>query len=32
MNDYEFYISTDKSKLDLKVIKELLKQTYWAVE
>lgn len=32
MNNYEYYISTDKSKLNIEAIKSLLKQSYWANE
>lgn len=32
MNNSEYYVSTDKSKLDVKKIKQLLSQSYWANE
>lgn len=32
MNNLEYYISTDKSKLNIETIKSLLKQSYWANE
>lgn len=32
MDNYEFYISTDKAELNFEAIKALLKQTYWANE
>ncbi len=32
MNNLEYYVSTDKSKLDIEAIKLLLKQSYWANE
>ncbi|WP_406241944.1 GNAT family N-acetyltransferase [Tissierella carlieri] len=30
MNNFEYYISTDKSKLNIESVKSLLKQSYWA--
>lgn len=30
MNNTEYYISTDKSRLDIEAVKQLLKQSYWA--
>lgn len=32
MNNFEYYVSTDKSKLNIEATKSLLKQTYWANE
>lgn len=32
MNNFNYYISTDKSKLNIETIKSLLKQSYWANE
>ncbi|MDW7662770.1 MAG: GNAT family N-acetyltransferase [Bacillota bacterium] len=32
MNSNDFYISTDKTKLNIESVKALLKQTYWASE
>ena len=32
MNNNDFYISTDKTKLNIESVKALLKQTYWASE
>lgn len=32
MNNCEYYISTDKSKLNIAAVKSLLKQSYWANE
>jgi ribosomal protein S18 acetylase RimI-like enzyme len=32
MNNTEYYVSSDKSKLDIEAVKRLLKQSYWANE
>lgn len=32
MDNLDYYISTDKSKLNIEAIKSLLKQSYWANE
>ncbi|MBU5427031.1 GNAT family N-acetyltransferase [Tissierella pigra] len=32
MNNLEYYISTDKSKLNIEAVNSLLRQSYWANE